>query len=218
MLKIIKSTALAVLFVLLFSFNMFSVDVPLLNSENPLPRDCVPPELTEIKSTRPDGRPPQKITKEAALALEMLIDAMKNDFGTDAPPITVTSGYRSYDYQKYLFETAVQRYEEKGYSRAKAETLAARYTAGAGESEHQSGLCVDIHDRPCATVDFENSPYFLWLCENAHRFGYILRYPKGKENITKIAFEPWHWRYVGRENAEKIKKSGLCLEEYLKNS
>lgn len=143
---------------------------------------------------------------------------MKNDFGTDAPPITVTSGYRSYDYQKYLFETAVQRYEEKGYSRAKAETLAARYTAGAGESEHQSGLCVDIHDRPSATVDFENSPYFLWLCENAHRFGYILRYPKGKENITKIAFEPWHWRYVGRENAEKIKKSGLCLEEYLKNS
>lgn len=161
MLKIIKSTALAVLFVLLFSFNMFSVDVPLINSENPLPRDFVPPELTEIKSTRPDVRPPQKITKEAALALEMLIDAMKNDFGTDAPPITVTSGYRSYDYQKYLFETAVQRYEEKGYSRAKAETLAARYTAGAGESEHQIGLCVDIHDRPCATVDFENSPYFL---------------------------------------------------------
>lgn len=218
MLKIIKSTALAVLFVLLFSFNMFSVNIPLINSENPLPQDFVPSELTEIKSTRPDGRPPQKITKEAALALEMLIDAMKNDFGTDVPPVTVTSGYRSYDYQKYLFDTAVQRYEEKGYSRAKAETLAKRYTARPGESEHQSGLCVDIHDRPCATLDFENSPYFLWLCENAHHFGYILRYPKGKENITKIAFEPWHWRYVGRENAEKIKKSGLCLEEYLKNS
>lgn len=216
MLKIIKSTAFAVLFVLLFSFDVLSADIPLINSENPLPRDFVPPELTEIKSTRPDGRAPQKITKDAAVALEALIAAMENDFGTDSPPITVTSGYRSYNYQKYLFDTSVQSYEGKGYSRAKAETLAARYTARPGESEHQSGLCVDIHDRPCATVDFENSPYFEWLCENAHHFGYILRYPRGKENITKIAFEPWHWRYVGRENAEKIKKSGLCLEEYLK--
>ena len=218
MLKIIKSTAFAVLFVLLFSFDVLSADIPLINSENPLPQDFVPSELTEIKATRPDGRAPQKITKDAAVALEALIAAMENDFGTDSPPITVTSGYRSYNYQKYLFDTSVQSYEEKGYSRAKAETLAARYTARPGESEHQSGLCVDIHDRPCATVDFENSPYFKWLCENAHRFGYILRYPKGKESITKIAFEPWHWRYVGRENAEKIKKSGLCLEEYLKNS
>ena len=216
MLKIIKSTAFAVLFVLLFSFDVLSVDIPLINSENPLPQDFVPSELTEIKATRPDGRAPQKITKDAAVALEALIAAMENDFGTDAPPITVTSGYRSYNYQKYLFDTAVQSYEEKGYSRSKAEALAARYTARPGESEHQSGLCVDIHDRPCATVDFENSPYFEWLCENAHRFGYILRYPKGKENITKIAFEPWHWRYVGCETAEKIKKSGLCLEEYLK--
>ena len=218
MLKIIKSTAFAVLFVLLFSFDVLSADIPLINSENPLPQDFVPSELTEIKATRPDGRAPQKITKDAAVALEALIAAMENDFGTDSPPITVTSGYRSYNYQKYLFDTSVQSYEEKGYSRAKAETLAARYTARPGESEHQSGLCVDIHDRPSATVDFENSPYFLWLCENAHRFGYILRYPRDKENITKIAFEPWHWRYVGRENAEKIKKSGLCLEEYLKNS
>ena len=72
MLKIVKSTALAVLFVLLFSFNMFSVNVPLINSENPLPRDFVPPELTEIKSTRSDGRPPQKITKKLRLRLKCL--------------------------------------------------------------------------------------------------------------------------------------------------
>ena len=105
-----------------------------------------------------------------------------------------------------------------GYSREKAENFAARYTARPGESEHQSGLCVDMHDRATATTDFENSPYYVWLCENAQHFGYILRYPKGKEDITKIAFEPWHWRYVGKENAEKIKQSGLCLEEYLKNN
>lgn len=216
MLRTIKSTALTVLFVFLFSFDVLSVDIPLINSENPLPQDFVPSGLTEITATRQDGRAMQKIKKDAAVALENMIAAMEKDFDTDTPPITVTSGYRSYNYQKYLFDTAVQSYEEKGCSRAKAEALAARYTARPGESEHQSGLCVDIHDRPCATVDFEDSPYFNWLCENAHHFGYILRYPRGKENITKIAFEPWHWRYVGRENAEKIQKSGLCLEEYLK--
>ena len=113
---------------------------------------------------------------------------MKNDFGTDAPPITVTSGYRSYDYQKYLFETAVQRYEEKGYSRAKAETLAARYTAGAGESEHQSGLCVDIHDRPCATVDFENSPHFLWLLRKRSSLRIYPPLPEGQGKHNKNRF------------------------------
>ena len=215
MLKIIKSTAFAVLFVLLFSFDVLSADIPLINSENPLPQDFVPSELTEIKATRPDGRAPQKITKDAAVALEALIAAMENDFGTDSPPITVTSGYRSYNYQKYLFDTSVQSYEEKGYSRAKAETLAARYTARPGESEHQSGLCVDIHDRPCATVDFENSPYFEWLCENAYRFGYILRYPKGKDDITGYKYESWHIRYLGEELAQLVHDSGLTLEEYL---
>lgn len=218
MLKIIKSTAFAVLFTLLFSLNISAENILLVNFENPLPQDFVPTELTEITATRPDGRVPQKITKDAAVAIENMIAAMKNDFGTNTPPITVTSGYRSYDLQKYLFESSVKNYEEMGYTQEKAEKLAARYTARPGESEHQSGLCVDMHDRATATIDFENSRYFEWLCKNAHHFGFILRYPKGKEAITKIAFEPWHWRYVGKENAEKIKKSGLCLEEYLKNS
>lgn len=218
MTKFIKSTALAVLFALLFSFNISASDILLVNSENHLPSDFIPCDLTEIKSTRPDGRSAQKITKEAADALEKLICAMEKHFCTDAPPITVTSGYRSYDMQKYLFESSANDYENMGYSHEKAEKLAARYTARPGESEHQSGLCVDMHDRATATTDFENSPYYDWLCENAYRFGYILRYPKGKEDITRIAFEPWHWRYVGKENAEKIKKSGLCLEEYLKNN
>ena len=218
MLKVIKSTAFAVLFVLLFSFNISASDILLVNSENPLPKNFVPCELIDIKSTRPDGRAAQRITKEAAVALEALICAMEKYFGTDTPPITVTSGYRSYDMQKYLFESSANDYEKMGYSREKAENFAARYTARPGESEHQSGLCVDMHDRATATTDFENSPYYVWLCENAQHFGYILRYPKGKEDITKIAFEPWHWRYVGKENAEKIKQSGLCLEEYLKNN
>ncbi len=81
-----------------------------------------------------------------------------------------------------------------------------------GASEHNSGLALDIGS---LKGDFEGSPEEAWLLENAHEYGFILRYPKGKEDITGFAHEPWHYRYVGREQAKLIKESGLCFEEYL---
>jgi D-alanyl-D-alanine carboxypeptidase len=102
-------------------------------------------------------------------------------------------------------------------SRAEAEKDASRTSAKAGESEHQSGLCVDLLERGerYLSVSFEESDCFAWLCENAHKYGYILRYPKGKEDITKYDYEPWHYRFVGVDVARVIYEDKICLEEYL---
>ena len=85
-----------------------------------------------------------------------------------------------------------------------------------GKSEHNAGLAADIIEQGNYTLteDFENTPQFKWLNENAAKYGFILRYPKGKESVTGIIYEPWHYRFVGVYHATKIKDSGLCLEEY----
>ena len=80
-----------------------------------------------------------------------------------------------------------------------------------GSSEHNLGFCMDI---VCVEEWFEDTDEFKWLMQHADDYGFILRYPSDKENITKVIYEPWHWRYVGVEEAKKIKASGLCLEEY----
>ena len=85
-----------------------------------------------------------------------------------------------------------------------------------GYSEHNCGLAADLNSPEHTGLDegFENTAAFRWLCEHAGDYGFILRYPKGAEDITEITYEPWHWRYVGRENAARINASGLCFEEY----
>ncbi|MFR5864844.1 MAG: D-alanyl-D-alanine carboxypeptidase family protein [Acutalibacteraceae bacterium] len=82
-------------------------------------------------------------------------------------------------------------------------------------SEHQSGLCVDMHNLPSANISFGETAQAKWLAENAHRFGFILRFPADKTDITGVQYEPWHFRFVGREAATEIYEQGLCLEEYL---
>ena len=101
----------------------------------------------------------------------------------------------------------------QGYSEAEARRLAEQWVAVPGTSEHQLGLAVDISMEDTATQT--TSDMWQWLMKNSYKYGFILRYPEDKTNITGISYEPWHYRYVGREAAEEIYRSGLCLEEYL---
>lgn len=117
----------------------------------------------------------------------------------------INSPYRSYNTQSALY----QRYaSQDGY--ANADT----YSARAGYSEHQTGLAFDVTSRTTNFSTFEYSNEFKWMQENAHKYGFILRYPKNKTNITGYIYEPWHYRYVGIEDATKIKELGITFEEY----
>lgn len=126
--------------------------------------------------------------------------------------LTPYSGYLSYSLQKSTYERKVNFYLNQGMSQKDAESKASLNVLPAGCSEHNAGLAVDIVS---ARDDFENTKEFQWLCDHAHEYGFILRYPKDKTEITGVSYEPWHWRYVGVEAAEKMVEKNECLEEYL---
>ncbi len=140
---------------------------------------------------------------------EQMYSAAKKDGIT----LTPYSGYRSYDRQKRNYNNLTDKYmSQYNLSRTEAAKKAATVILPPGTSEHNLGLAMDI----CNTYDsFANQKEYKWLTEHAHEYGFILRYTEEKKPITGIVAEPWHWRYVGVEYAEKIKNSGLCLEEYL---
>ena len=116
--------------------------------------------------------------------------------------VWMQSGYRSVSYQTNLYEKKTNYYKQQGYDDAKAKEMAAAIVNPPGYSEHNCGLAADL-----------NSPEHT--CQHAGEYGFILRYPKGAEEKTEITYEPWHWRYVGVENAAKINASGLCFEDYI---
>ena len=128
----------------------------------------------------------------------------------------VVSAYRSNSYQAGLYERRVQRFIDQGYSKEEAKTEAAKRVAVPGTSEHELGLAVDIVDVNYQTLDKkqENTAAQKWLMANSWKYGFILRYPNGKSSVTGIIYEPWHYRYVGKELAKELHNSGLCLEEY----
>lgn len=129
--------------------------------------------------------------------------------GVELVPI---SGYRSVERQTRNFENKIQKYINDGYSKTEATQMAATIILPPGTSEHNAGLAMDI----CSLYEsFEKTEEFEWLSENAADYGFIMRYPEDKQDITKIIYEPWHWRYVGVEAAKEMKASGQCLEEYL---
>lgn len=142
---------------------------------------------------------PNGLTAETQQAFnEMASDASK-----DGLCLCVYSGFRSYIYQQQIYNNYVSL-----YGQATADTFSAR----AGHSEHQTGLAIDVN---CADDSFDGTPEALWLAENSWKYGFIIRYPKGKQDITGYKYEPWHVRYLGKETAEKVYRSGLTLEEYL---
>ena len=152
----------------------------------------------------------QRMDSRAAVWYNKMYSAAK----ADGIYLTPCSGYRSYSTQLYLYNEFVDEYIGYGYSGYEAEILASRRRMPAGSSEHNIGICMDIITASSAD-HFENYKAYGWLSEHAADYGFILRYPADKTEITGVKIEPWHWRYVGVENAAAIKASGLCLEEYL---
>ena len=141
--------------------------------------------------------------------------AMQAAAAKDGVTIWMQSGYRSVDYQTGLYDRKTQYYRDQGLSEADARQKAAAIVNPPGYSEHNCGLAADLNSPEHTGLDegFENTEAFRWLCAHAGEYGFILRYPKAAEAVTEITYEPWHWRYVGPENAALINQSGLCLED-----
>ena len=171
-----------------------------VNRWNQIPEDYSV-TLTELENS-------QKVDSRIYPYLQKMFDEMREE---GIYPI-VREGYRTATEQEKIFDEKVQAYRSEGYFRAKAERMAKEWVALPGTSEHQLGIAVDINaDKTQST----NDEVYVWLAENAYRYGFILRYPQGKREITGTAYEPWHYRYVGMEAAEEIFNSQICLEEYV---
>ncbi len=187
----------------------------LANKETELGEDYIPENLVDIANTRQDGRATAQMVETAAKALEALYIDMYAAGYTD---VSVTSAYRSYADQKYIFDGFLNQNLADGYDYDTALAMVLSDTAAPGTSEHQTGLCCDMHSSPsadAARTQFPTTPAFKWLTDNAWKYGFILRYPEDKVDITGYSYESWHYRFVGRYHAAKIHVMGLCLEEYL---
>lgn len=136
---------------------------------------------------------------------EMFFDAKKEGHTPE-----LTSGYRSKKEQQHLFDDRVDEYISVGYSRKEATSLANEYAAKPGNSEHETGLALDIN-----STSGDSFELYGWLKDNCHKYGFFVRYPDGKEEITGIQYEPWHLRFVGKESAKYIYETGITLEEYI---
>jgi LAS superfamily LD-carboxypeptidase LdcB len=140
------------------------------------------------------------------------LKAMMDDARADGIDIGIISAWRSYNTQKILFDDKVKRLMSSGYSKEAAEKEAATCIALPGSSEHHTGLAVDFN---VTSQSFENTKTFKWLKENAENYGFIMRYPSDKMDITGgIIYEPWHWRFVGINIAKEMNSLGMCYEEY----
>ena len=179
----------------------------LVNRAHPITEDY-PVETKECGSATAINKTLQ--TEAANAFLSMQAAAAK-----DGVDVRMQSGYRSVSYQKKLYNDKTQYYRNKGLSEAAAREKAAVIVNPPGCSEHNCGLAADLNSPEHTTLDtgFADTAAFRWLCENAEQYGFILRYPKEAESVTGITYEPWHWRYVGPENAALLNQSGLCLED-----
>ncbi|MDF2961477.1 MAG: peptidase [Paenibacillus sp.] len=169
--------------------------------ESYAPQDLVDPDVPFIFKEKSEKR---KLRKEAAAALERLFKAASDD----KLPLAGVSAYRSHATQKSLYTNYVKK---------DGEEAANKYSAKPGHSEHETGLAIDVTgiSGKCAATDcFGATKEAGWLAEHAAEYGFIIRYPKGKEGITGYQYEPWHLRYVGTEISKEIAKRGITLEEY----
>ncbi|WP_296875504.1 M15 family metallopeptidase [Thomasclavelia sp.] len=143
--------------------------------------------------------------------------AMLQDGKRAGLELLICSSYRSNEKQMQLYQEKVNEYLNQGYLKDEAENKAAFWVARPGTSEHQLGLAIDIVSKDNQRLDpsQESTVEQQWLMANSYKYGFILRYPTDKSDITKIGYEPWHYRYVGKNHARKIKELDVCLEEYL---
>lgn len=172
----------------------------LVNKYNALNKDYEVENLTTISKTYSYGEN-KKLNKEAYEAFINLAEDAKKEGYT----ILIVSSYRSYKDQEDVW---------KDYKASFGIKKADAYAARAGSSEHETGLAIDVADYYDKNDKFEATESFQWMQTNAHKYGYILRYPKGKENITGYAYEAWHYRYVGIDTATKVYNEGITYDEY----
>ena len=172
----------------------------LVNKYNYLDKDYVPKNLEKISTVYALSN--MKLVENAKEAYEeMAKDASKSKL-----KLVILSSYRSYDYQVDLYN----RYAKKD-GKEKADT----YSGRPGFSEHQTGLAFDIYNGKTTYTKFESTKEFDWMQENAYKYGFILRFPKGKELETGYQYESWHYRYVGKDIAKEIYDKDICFEEYM---
>ena len=178
----------------------------LVNKQNPVPSDF-DVELANINGSI-------YADKRIIADIYEMIDAASED-GVD---LMICSAYRSYDRQRTLFNNKINTLMDEGMTYLEAYKIGSMNVTVPGTSEHHLGLALDILTGSYTTMDdgFGDTEAGKWLAANAQDYGFILRYPKGKEEITGIVYEPWHFRYVGRRYAKEITSLGVCLEEYLK--
>lgn len=178
----------------------------LVNKQYALPEDYAPDDLVTVDVPTVLENPEiRQLREEASEALTDMFAAAEDD----GIMLYARSGYRSYQTQVELFNNYVSNHGEEA---------ANRYSARPGESEHQTGLAMDVTSESVnyqLTEAFGETPEGQWVEENAHRFGYIIRYLEGEEDVTGYQYEPWHLRYLGQELAEDVADSGLTYEEYL---
>lgn len=172
----------------------------LVNKYNYLTEDYVPSNLENISTTY--ARSGMQLVKEAKEAFETLSESAKKD----GMNVIAMSSYRSYDYQVNLYNNYVAQ---------DGKEAADKYSARPGYSEHQTGLAVDVYNIDLPYTSFEETKEFTWMQENAYKYGFILRFPKDKVDITGYQYESWHYRYVGKKVAKEIKDNNLTLEEYI---
>ncbi len=168
--------------------------------------NCIPEDY-KVNTVTYDGL---KVDSRIYKPLDSMFRAAKND-GIN---LTLSSAYRDNELQEILFEREVKEYTDSGYSQSVAENLAKKSVAFPGTSEHATGLAIDLNG---VTDDFKYTDEYEWLCNNAYKYGFIQRYSEDKQEITGIISEPWHYRYVGVENAKEIINGNYCLEEYVYN-
>ncbi len=178
----------------------------LVNKQNPVPEDFEPNLANINGSMKADAR--------IIADIKRMMDAASSD-GVD---LMIVSGYRSYDRQTTLFNNKLNKLMKQGMSYLEAYKVGSMSVTVPGTSEHHLGLALDILTGSYTSMDdgFGETKAGKWLAENAPDYGFILRYPRGKEEITGIIYEPWHFRYVGEKYSKDITEKGVCLEEYLK--
>lgn len=189
-------------------FGSDGLQILLVNPWNFLPEDY-DPEIVDIEGWW---------WKSNAICYQPLMDMLQACRDAGLTPY-IASAYRTHNDQKYLHNNKIQRLISEGYSEAEAKVLAGTVVAVPGTSEHELGLAFDLVDNSYRNLDEaqENTAVQKWLMENSWKYGFILRYPSDKSAVTGIIYEPWHYRYVGKHEAQKIYESGLCLEEYLES-
>lgn len=185
----------------------------LVNKEHILDKDYVPLEMYVVDENENNFHQFKDASLKPMLRSDIkeYVDKLINDAQELGLPIIVDSGYRSYNYQQVVLDALIK---EKGDEAFKLVALP-------GASEHQTGLAIDFayYENGIYNDDVkENDKEAIWLKNNAWKYGFILRYPKGKENVTGYNFEPWHFRFVGLKLAKYLFKNDLTLEEYYKNS